>query len=80
MNYKNLKRCIHSPKFFRFVMPVTAGVCSSYEKLESELNNLLEFHLKRSEKATIKLDKEANKVFAKELEEALKITEKLKKV
>lgn len=80
MNYKNFKRCVNGLNFSGFAMPMTANIYSSYEKLESELTNIMEFHLKRSEKATIKLDKEASKVFAKELEEALKITEKLKKV
>ena len=80
MNYKNFKRCVNGLNFSGFAMPVTANVYSSYEKLESVLINLMEFQLKHAEKATIRSDKEANKAFAKELEEALKITQKLKKV
>lgn len=80
MNYKNFKRCVNGLNFSGFAMPMTANMYSSYEKLESELTNLIEFHLKRAEKVTIKSDKKGNKEFAKELEETLKITEKLKKV
>ena len=80
MNYKNFKRCVNDLNFSGFAMSVTANTYSSYEKLESELTNLMEFHLKRAEKGMIKSDKKVSKEFAKELEEALKITEELKKV
>lgn len=80
MNYKNFKRCVNAPKYFRFVLPLTAAMCFSYEEFDTKITELFHRHIVVVQEAKSELEKKHRAGFISELDYVKSVVERLKSV